>query len=137
MDGDGDLRTQRGLVVPAHALTWSFARAGGPGGQHVNKTSSKVTLIVATDAVQGRAPSLERLRAAHPDEIRVSSQESRSQWRNRQLCLERLAEIIDDAARPPSPIRGKTRPSRGAVERRLDSKKRDSDKKAGRRDPEW
>lgn len=133
MDGDDDLRTPGGLVVPAAAITWMFARSGGPGGQHVNTTSSKVTLVIATDAVAGRPASLERLRTVLGDEVRVTSQESRSQWRNRQTCLERAAEMLDDAARPPRPPRRPTRPSRGSVERRLDSKRRDSEKKRGRR----
>ena len=57
----GDLRTPGGLVVPAAALDWSFARSGGPGGQHVNTTSSKVTLTIAVSAVGGRVAALERL----------------------------------------------------------------------------
>lgn len=137
MDGDDDLRTPGGLVVPAHALVWSFTRSGGPGGQHVNTTSSKATLAVSTAAVAGRPSVLERLRAALGDEVRVTSQEHRSQWRNRQQCLERLAAQLDEAARPPEPPRRPTRPKRGAVERRLETKRRDSEKKQGRRATDW
>ena len=129
----GDLRTPGGLVVPAAALDWSFARSGGPGGPHVNTTSSKVTLTVAVAAVMGRAAALERVHGALGDTLRVTSQTHRSQWRNRQDCLARAAALLDDAARPPDPTRRATRPTRGAVERRLDAKRRESDKKQGRR----
>ena len=81
---DDDLRTADGLVVPRTALHWTFARSGGAGGQHINKTSSKATLIVAVESVTGRDISLTRIRAKLPSEIRVTSQSSRSQWRNRQ-----------------------------------------------------
>jgi ribosome-associated protein len=128
-----ELRTPGGLVVPAAALDWSFARSGGPGGQHVNTTSSKVTLTIAVAAVAGRAAALERLHDALGDTLRVTSQTHRSQWRNRQDCLTRAAALLDDAARPPDPMRRATRPTRGAVERRLDAKRRESHKKQGRR----
>ena len=128
----GDLRTPGGLVVPAVALDWSFARSGGPGGQHVNTTSSKVTLTIAIAAVTGRVAALERIREALGDRLRVTSQTHRSQWRNRQDCLARAAALLDDAARPPDPTRRATRPTRGAVERRLDAKRRESHKKQGR-----
>jgi ribosome-associated protein len=128
-----ELRTPGGLVVAAAALDWSFARSGGPGGQHVNTTSSKVTLTIAVSAVTGRAVALERLHDALGDTLRVTSQTHRSQWRNRQDCLSRAAALLDDAARPPDPMRRATRPTRGAVERRLDAKRRESHKKQGRR----
>lgn len=128
-----ELRTPGGLVVPAAALDWSFARSGGPGGQHVNTTSSKVTLTIAVAAVTGRAAALERIQTALGDTLRVTSQTHRSQWRNRQDCLARAGALLDDAARPPDPERRSTRPTRGAVERRLDAKRRESHRKQGRR----
>ena len=134
---DDDLRTADGLVVPRTALHWTFARSGGAGGQHINKTSSKATLIVAVESVTGRDISLTRIRAKLPSEIRVTSQSSRSQWRNRQLCLAQLAEILDTAAKAPSPKRRKSKPTRGSVERRLESKRRESDKKESRRTDDW
>jgi ribosome-associated protein len=133
MDAADDVRTPGGLIVPAAALEWSFARSGGPGGQHVNTASSKATLSVVTDLVIGRPAAIARLRAALGDEVRVTSQGSRSQWQNRRQCLERLIVMLDTAARPPTPARRPTRPSRGAVERRLEAKRKESDKKRGRR----
>jgi ribosome-associated protein len=134
---DGELRTPGGLVVPAHALTWTFARSGGPGGQHVNTTSSKATLTISVDDVTGPAAAVERLRAALGAELRVTSQSNRSQWRNREDCLDRAAALLDIAARPPARQRKPTKPKRGAIERRLESKHRISQKKQGRRGTDW
>ena len=137
MDTGGDIRTPRGLVVPEAAVRWTFARSAGSGGQHVNKTSTKVTLSLFTADIAGPRAPLERARALLPEEIRITSQTSRSQWRNRQICIEKLCEAIDTAAEPPAPPRRKSRPSRGAVERRLSQKKRDSEKKEQRRKGDW
>jgi len=134
---DGDLVTPRGLTVPVVALIWSFTRSSGAGGQHVNKTASRSTLTVNTAEIAGPVHLLDRIRAELGGTITVSSQESRSQWRNRQICRTRLAEIIDRAAEPPAPPRRKSKPTRGSVERRLAGKKLVSSKKAGRRGQNW
>ena len=133
MRDTGNVKTARGIEVPEDAIEWTFARSAGAGGQHVNKVSSKATLTVLTASLSGSIVKCERITAAFGEQITVSCQETRSQWRNRELCLAKLIEMIDIAAAPPAPPRRKTKPSRGAVERRLSSKKKDSDKKAGRR----
>ena len=136
MDGDDDLRSAGGLGVPAEGLSWSFVRSSGPGGQHVNKTSTRVTLDVDLTQLSGPPAAVDRARRALPDGLRVSSQATRSQWRNRQECLARAAQLLDDAAKV-TVQRRPSRPTRGSVERRLAAKRRDSDKKLGRRTTEW
>lgn len=130
---DAELLTERGLVVPAHALVWQFARSGGPGGQHVNTTSSKATLIIDLRELVGGPTLVARVLEKLGDELRVTTQEHRSQQRNREACRSKAIEIIDDAARRPPAPRRATRPTKGSVERRLDAKRRSSETKRGRR----
>jgi len=134
---DEDFTTPGMLVIPTAAMAWSFARSAGAGGQHINKTSSKATLVISIELVTGPPRSITRLRSVLKPQVRTSSQQNRSQWRNRQHCLDRIAEILDAAAKPPAPPRRKTRPTRGAIERRLESKRRDSKTKATRRSTDW
>jgi ribosome-associated protein len=129
---DDGIVTPNGISVPAAALTWRFSRAGGPGGQHVNTSDTRVELVCDTTAIEApdyvRARVIESLGA----EVRIVAAGERSQWRNRQVALERLAVRLDRAAvrRPP---RRATRPSRGAVEERLSDKRRQSARKSDRR----
>lgn len=120
-------------MIPADALTWSFSQSSGAGGQHLNKTSTRATLIVDVAAIRADPDQVTRILGACGDSVTVTSQASRSQWRNRQDCLERLVDIIDAAAAPPRPGRRRTRPTRAAVERRLEGKRRTSEKKSSRR----
>ena len=130
---DDDLRAARGVVVPADAMEWSFARSSGAGGQNVNKVSSKASVTVALHDIKCTATVRLLLADALADVIVLTSQTSRSQWRNRQLCLSQLRDKLDEASAPPPAPRRKTKPTRGAIERRLDSKRRDSEKKRNRK----
>lgn len=132
MDGDSGFRSELGLVVPAGSVSWVFARSGGPGGQHVNTTSSRATMIIDLQLLQGPADACARVQAALGPELRVSSQEYRSQARNREDCVAKALARIDSAARRPPPKRRPTRPTKGSVERRLESKRRSSETKRGR-----
>lgn len=132
MPDDGGLTTRSGLVVPAEALSVRFSRSSAPGGQHVNTSSTKVDLrcdvrlVVAGDVVTNRL--LETL----GPEVRVVVSSERSQLRNRSEALRRLAERLDEAAIIPIDRRP-TRPTRASVRRRLDDKRRRSERKATRR----
>jgi len=129
------------LPIPLHELTFRASRAGGPGGQHVNTSSTRVELW--WDAL--RSPSLadtERAlvlsalghRLDARGGLRLVSAATRSQLQNREAVIERLQRLVAAAIVPPKP-RKKTRPPRAAGERRLEAKKRRSATKAKRRQP--
>jgi len=134
---DDDLVTKRGLRIPAAALRWWASRSGGPGGQHANTSDTHVTVELDLDAlaeadVDLPAGTAERLRADHGDAVRASAADSRSQHRNRQLARRRLADVVDEAARPPAPPRRPTRRTRGAERKRLEEKKQRAEVKRNR-----
>jgi len=133
MSPDEDLRAARGVRVAVEAFQWTFARSSGAGGQSVNKTSTKATLTILLSDVQCSPTVLNRLEKALPETVSVTSQVYRSQWRNRVTCMELLCEKLNEASAPPPAPRRKTKPSRGAIERRLNSKRIDSEKKRNRR----
>jgi ribosome-associated protein len=135
----GPLRVTRSVVVPARELRWRFSRSSGPGGQSVNKTDSRVELgldlrtTTALGPIQ-RARAMERLADRLVDGVlTVTASEHRTQLRNREAALERLAEMLSAAIAPPPPRRRPTRASRGSVERRLADKKRRAKTKKLRR----
>lgn len=135
----GPLRVTRSIVVPEKELRWRFSRSSGPGGQSVNTADSRVELSfdIATTTALGpvlRARALERLSGRLVDGVlTVAAQEERSQLRNREAALARLAEILAAAVAPPPPKRRPTRASRAAVERRLAEKKQRGKTKSLRR----
>jgi ribosome-associated protein len=135
----GAVRVTRSVVVPARELRWRFSRSSGPGGQSVNKMDSRVelSLDLRTTTALGpiqRARAMERLAARLVDGVlTVAASEHRTQLRNREAALERLAEILSAAIAPPPPRRRPTRASRGSVERRLADKKRRAKTKQLRR----
>jgi ribosome-associated protein len=126
--------------IPDHELKWSFVRSSGPGGQNVNKVASKAVLrwqaAATTAAIWPTA--LERMRARFPSrfttdgDVLVQSQQYRDQDRNREDCLAKLAEMIRAALVEPRP-RKATKPSKGSQRRRLADKRRQSERKRGRR----
>ena len=133
MSPDEDLRAARGVRVAVEAFQWTFARSSGAGGQSVNKTSTKATLTILLSDIQCSPTILARLERSLPETVSVTSQVYRSQWRNRVACMELLCEKLNEASAPPPAPRRKTKPSRGAIERRLNSKRLDSEKKRNRR----
>lgn len=133
MTPDEDLRTARGILIPSSAMQWSFARSGGAGGQNVNKTSTKASLTVAVEDITCSNAARARIITTCGESITVTNQTSRSQWQNRRNCLQQLTEMLDTAAAPPPAKRKKTKPTRSSVERRLESKRRDGEKKRDRK----
>ena len=126
----GPLRVSRSVVVPDKELRWRFSRSSGPGGQSVNTADSRVqlSLDLTTTTALGptqRARALRRLADRLVDGVlTVAAQEERSQLRNREIALERLAAILTEAIAPPPRKRRTTKPSTRAVERRIAAKKR-------------
>ena len=135
---DGGASVRPGLVIPRHELTFRASRAGGPGGQHVNTSSTRVEVVW----------NVRRTRALSPDErervlgklasridaegnLRVVGSEFRSQARNRDAAVERLGETVRKALHVPK-SRKKTRPTQGSVEKRLQEKKLKSSRKRDR-----
>jgi ribosome-associated protein len=128
------LVTPGGIIVPEAALTWKFSRAGGPGGQHVNTSDTRAELWCDLTLLRGDEHVLGRVRESLGERVRVVAAQERSQWRNRRLALERLSVRLDRAA-TRRPLRKSTRVPRAAIEQRLEAKRRQSARKAGRRRP--
>ncbi|PIE22056.1 MAG: aminoacyl-tRNA hydrolase [Planctomycetota bacterium] len=129
------------LAIPEEELRYQAVRSSGPGGQHVNKTSTKVELrwnILESQALgeEQRQRLLEKLasRLDQSGELRLTCDETRSQTRNRDIVRARLQRIVDEALKVPKKRR-KTKASRAAKRRRLDEKNRRGQVKQLRRRP--
>lgn len=127
-----------GIDLPESALSFTFSRSSGPGGQNVNKVNSRATLTVPVSALREAMPpyAVHRLktiaaRYVTQEGLQISASDSRSQIANRRACLERLREVIIEALRRPK-TRKKTKPSARARQRRLDAKKHRSKIKSRR-----
>lgn len=135
------LRVAAGVTIPESELSWRFSRSSGPGGQGVNTADSRVELVwdaagsTALSPVQ-RERLLERLSGRLVGGVlTIAASEHRAQLRNREAARDRLAAVVSDALRPPSPTRRATKPTRGAKERRLKAKQHRTDVKQLRRRP--
>ncbi len=148
----GGVAVAPGVSVPEGVLRWQYSRSGGPGGQNVNKVSTKAELRIAVDALPISARVRRRLRelagrriagaetviddlTGQPrergGELIIISESERSQSGNKAECLTRLRELLVQAAAIPK-VRRKTKPSKASKQRRLDEKKRRGDIKRGR-----
>ena len=140
MSANNALIVSPDLSIPRFELSFRATRAGGPGGQHVNKSSTRIELwwnldqsAALSDEQRSRLRSRLGGRVDSEGNIRVVSSEHRSQTRNREAAEVRLAALVRRALVVPK-ARRKTRPGRGAVEDRLRSKRHKSEKKQRRRD---
>jgi len=138
----GPLRVTRSVVVPERELQWRFSHSSGPGGRSVNTADSRVELSLDLETTTAlgpvqRARVLERLGDRLTDGVlTVTASEHRSQLRNREAALGRLADVLAAALAPPPPRRRPTRARRGAIERRLADKRRRGETKRLRRNDE-
>ena len=136
----GDLPLRGSMVLPEAELHWRFSRSSGPGGQSVNTTDSRAELsfdLAGTEAISPalKARALARLADRLVDGVlTVAASEQRSQLQNRRAAEARLVELLREAIAPPPRPRRATRPSKRAVQSRLDDKKRRGETKRLRRD---
>lgn len=132
---DDDLIVTPSVRIPRSELNVTFSTSGGPGGQHANRSNTRVELRfdVAASTAFGEAQR-DRVVAKLGPEVRVVVDDERSQTRNRALAEQRLAERLRAALHVDRPRRA-TRPTKGSQRRRLDTKTRRSQIKRARRRP--
>ncbi len=131
----GDLPVRPGLTIPATEVQEKFSASGGPGGQHANKTATRVELrfdIAGSPSLSEHQRN--RLIERFGPELRVVVDEERSQLRNRAIARERLAARLASALVPARPRRA-TRPTKGSKTRRLEAKRQRGETKQTRRRP--
>ena len=128
------IRVSRSVSIPRSEIELRFSRSSGPGGQHAQKSDTRVEATFDVEGSPSRTEAQRRrvLARAGPV-IRAVAQDERSQWRNRELATERLVEALREALKVPR-RRRPTKPSRAAVERRLEQKRRRSELKRRRRE---
>jgi ribosome-associated protein len=123
MSGES-IQVTRSVSVPRFEIELRFSRSSGPGGQHAQKSDTRVeaTFDVEASAALSDAQKRRVIAKAGPV-LRAVAQDERSQWRNRELATERLVDALREALRVPRK-RKPTKPSKAAKERRLEAKKR-------------
>jgi ribosome-associated protein len=128
------IRVTRSVVVPLGEIELRFSRSSGPGGQHAQKSETRVEAAFDVEASTSLSPAQKRrvIGRAGPV-LRAVAQDERSQWRNRELAVERVIEQLRAALRVER-RRVATKPTAASVERRLEQKRRRSRTKRLRRD---
>ena len=134
MDGES-IRVTRSVVLPLSEVRFRFSRSSGPGGQHAQKSETRVEAVFDVEASAALSDlQKKRVVARAGPVLRAIAQDERSQLRNRELALERLVEQLRRALRVPRK-RVATKPNAAARERRLEQKRRRSRTKRLRRPP--
>jgi len=133
---DESIRVTRSVSIPRSEIELRFSRSSGPGGQHAQKSDTRVEAVFDVEASSTLSEAQKRrvLAKAGPV-LRAVAQDERSQWRNREPALERLADTLR-AALKVRRKRKPTKPSKTAVERRLETKRRRAATKRLRRPPD-
>lgn len=123
------IQVTRSISLDPREIEERFLRASGPGGQNVNKVETAVELRFdvlnspnLSDAVKARLGTLAGRRLTKEGVLVIAAQRHRTQERNREDALERLLDLIREAATPPPPPRRPTKPTKGSQRRRMDSK---------------
>ncbi len=131
------------LSIPDSEISFYASRSSGPGGQHVNKTSSKVSLVFNVQDSPSLSDDQKMLiisviggRINSKGELHISCEEHRSQFRNKEEAISRFAKILGDALKPVRKRR-KTKIPYSAKRKRLDSKKKRAEVKQGRSKPDY
>lgn len=130
------------ISIPLSEITFTASRSSGPGGQHVNTSDTRVTLLFDVDASESLTPFQKTRLKAHlagrvdkRGVLRVTSQDSRSQKMNKEAAISRFITLLQEAFKRVKP-RKKTRVPRSAKRKRLDAKKRTSQRKQQRQKPD-
>ena len=135
MDSAESIRVTRTVAVPPGEIRLRTSRSSGPGGQHAQKSETRVEAVFDVEASSALSPAQKkRVLAKAGPVLRAIAQDERSQLRNKELAVERLVEALREALRVPR-HRVATKPTKAARERRLEQKKRRSATKKLRRAP--
>src|ERR671932_2831623 len=130
------IRVTRSVVLPLSEIELRFSRSSGPGGQHAQKSETRVEALFDVEASAALTEAQKRRAVAKAGPVlRAVAQDERSQWRNRELAVERLVDALREALRVQR-ARRPTAPTAASRERRLDEKRRRADVKRMRRPPE-
>jgi ribosome-associated protein len=130
-----ELEIRPGVVVPLTEVELRTSRSSGPGGQHANVTASRVEAVFDVHASTALTEAQKaRIASRHGPRVSAAAQDTRSQHRNRELALERLAQRLGAALEVRRPRRA-TRPTAASKRRRVEAKRRRSETKRARRRP--
>jgi ribosome-associated protein len=130
------IQLTRSVSIPRSDIQFRFSRSSGPGGQHAQKTDTRVEASFDVEASSALSEAQKRRVIAKAGPVlRAVAQDERSQWRNRELATERLVEALRQALKVER-RRRPTKPTKASRERRLEQKRRRSDTKRLRRPPD-